>query len=353
MLAVKRASQLSNILFWIPVHFRKLCSVNSLWSWLLLLAAAKCSGETTNDLISFFPLRSDGTDATHYSPPMELTNAPFINGVLCLNGVYEPLNIGRGYYGSEAERGYRATASVPDLNYESFTISLDFFPLKTEQHPRPLHPVERKLNDWTHGYYRRFFATRWGPPYNFLTGGTWYRWIGFDPGTNGFEITLNNQAFRHPFKAVNLRLGEWHNLMCSLDLRRKQIITILDGRPLETVHLPDDFKFEVAGTEREAGDKELTFVNYSNGKVFNGYAAHLRIFSGALAASEMTDLYSELALERKSLPTMAGTDSRFWWLVMLLLLMGIAVVWRRCRNPKAHKDGSSFTDSPASGTRGQ
>jgi len=308
--------------------------VNPLWSCLIIVTAATSSGANTNDLVAFFPLRSDARDMVNKSPPMELTTAPFVNGVLYLNGVYEPFNIGAGYYSAGAPRGYRAIASVPGLNYQSFTISLDFFPLKTK-HARSLRGFERKLNDWTRGYYSRWLIERWGPPDNFLTGGTWYRWLGFNQGTNGLDITLNNQAFRHQFKGTIVRLGEWHNLICSLDLQRKQIITILDGHPLETINLPENFRFEVVGTDREAGDKELTFVNFSNGKVFNGYAAHLRVFSRALAASEMTEMYADLALERKSLPTLVGTEPRLLWLVLFVLAALLTVFLRRSRNAKA------------------
>lgn len=258
---------------------------------------------------------------------MELTNAPFVNGVLYLNGIYEPYQIAGQLL------GYRAIASVPGLNYQSFTISLDFFPLKTKR-GRRLRGFEAKLNDWTRGYYGRWLVERAAPPDNFLTGGTWYRWLGFNPGTNGLEITLNNQAFRHQFKGSIVRLGEWHNLICSLDLQRKQVITVLDGHTLETVNLPEDFRFEVVGTEREPGDKEITFVNYSNGRVFNGYAAHLRVFSPALAASEMTDLYSESALERKSLPDFVGAGTRLLWLVLFGFAVVVAVFWRRYRSAK-------------------
>ena len=307
--------------------------MNPLWSFLIFLTAVTCSGANTNDLIAFFPLRSDGRDLLSKSPPMQLTNAPFVNGVLYLNGIYEPYHIAPGYYVPGSKRGYRATASVPDLNYASFTISFDFFPLKTK-HTRQLRRFEMKLNDWSRDYYSRLFAERTGAPDNFLTGGTRYRWIGFDPGTNGFEITLNNQAFRHEFKGLSLRLSEWHNLICSLDLRRKQIVTLLDGHVLETLHLPDDFQFEVVGSFWEAGDKELTFVNYSNGEVFNGCAAHLRVFSRALATAELTDLYANLALERKSLPTLAGTGNRFLWLVLLVLAAAGAVFWHKSRKAK-------------------
>jgi hypothetical protein len=124
-------------------------------------------------------------------------------------------------------------------------------------------------------------------------------------------------------------------------------MTFLDGHTLETVNLPQDFQLEVVGTDDEANDKNLTFANYSNGNVFNGYAAHLRVFSRALAASEMTDLYSELASERKSLPTLAGTRIRFFWLLLLIAVVAIRVLFRRS------SQRAIVTDTPASDTRGQ
>jgi hypothetical protein len=306
------------------------------------LTAATSFGANTNDLIAFFPLRADAKDMLNKCPPMVLTNAPFINGVLYLNGIYEHSFTAQG----APKRGFRAVASVPGLNYESFTISLDFFPLNTKS-PRTLRGLEARLNDWTRGYYRRWVADRWGrpePPENFVTGGTGYRWLGFKPGTNGLELTLNNQNFSHQFNGAVVRLGQWHNLLCSVDLPHKQIVTILDGHVLETVKLPQNFRLEVVGTDSEAGEKEFTFANYSIGWVFNGYAAHLRVFSRALAASEMTDLYSELALERKSLPTLVSTGNRFFWLLLLIVIVGIFVVFRKA------SQRTNSTDTPASDT---
>jgi len=74
----------------------------------------------------------------------------------------------------------------------------------------------------------------------------------------------------------------------------------------------------------------------SNGKVLNGYSAHLRVFSRGLAASEMTDLYSELALERESLPTFAGTGTRLLAVVLFGFAVVVTVFWRKSRNPKVH-----------------
>src|SRR5262249_37750960 len=162
----------------------------------ILLTAATSFGANTNDLIAFFPLRSDAKDTLNQCPPIYLTNAPFVHGVLYLNGVYE--------YSAGTPKGFRVIASVPGLNYQSFTIGLDFFPLNRRR-PRPLRAFEAKLNEWTRGYYRRWVAdclSRPVPPENFLTGGAGFRWLGFNPGTNGLELTLNNQTFRHQFKGA-------------------------------------------------------------------------------------------------------------------------------------------------------
>src|SRR5215468_4547528 len=71
----------------VPSDSCKTYPVNPLWSCVILLTAATSSDANTNDLISLFPLRSDARDSFNNSPPMQLTNAPFVNCVLFLNGV--------------------------------------------------------------------------------------------------------------------------------------------------------------------------------------------------------------------------------------------------------------------------
>src|SRR5437588_6831823 len=126
--------------------------MRGLFIGLLLVIAATASGATTNGLIAFFPLRGDGGDATGRNPPMQLTNAPFVKGALYLRGIYEPISIGKGYYQAGDMRGYHATASIPGLDYESLTISLDFHPLRAKP-VRPLRGFEPMLNYLSRGYY--------------------------------------------------------------------------------------------------------------------------------------------------------------------------------------------------------
>ena len=61
----------------------------------------------------------------------------------------------------------------------------------------------------------------------------------------------------------------------------------------------------------------------------------------------MTDLYSELALERKSLPPLVGTEMGFFWLVLLIVVVGICVLFRK------FSQRATLTDTPANDTRGQ
>jgi hypothetical protein len=82
---------------------------------------------------------------------------------------------------------------------------------------------------------------------------------------------------------VAVEPGRWHNLICSVDLQRRKILTMFDGHPLEAITLPPDFKLEVAGSPGDATEREFPFDDHSNGSVFFGYAAHLKILGRALA----------------------------------------------------------------------
>jgi hypothetical protein len=52
---------------------------------------------------------------------------------------------------------------------------------------------------------------------------------------------------------------------CSVDLEKRTILTMLDGRILETIFLPPDFQLRVVGSPAEESDRAFLFQNYSNG----------------------------------------------------------------------------------------
>lgn len=262
----------------------KLLSV--IWIYFLSMVAVSAFVNTTNGLIACFRLARDGSDSIGSSSLMSLSNAPFVHGTLYLNGYYE--------FGSTTN-GYRATAAIPGLNYESFGFAIDFYPLPTGRRTGP-NRVERFLDYLTRGDYAQWFGHYPRNDSNILTGGTSYRWLGFRLETNLLQLTLNNQEFTHTF--VHVEPGHWHNLICSLDLHRRQILTMLDGQRLETVYLPKNFKLDVIGSGDDVSDRAFTFVNYSNGSVFHGFAANLKVFGASLTASELDALYQAISTER-------------------------------------------------------
>lgn len=228
------------------------------------------------------------------SPPFVLLGEiPSSDGVLYVDGAYH-----------QDHTEYLATkGQIPGLNYESFTFSLDFYPLPAGLKNRTLSKFESRLNKLTGQRYGKWLGLNDWDKRNLITGGRSYRWIGFNRGDNTLTLTLNNQSFTHQFLGVRVRANRWHNLVCSVDLKKKLIITFFDGKELEPIKLPDDFKLEILGSPDESTDRQLTFMNLSNGSVYYGYAAHLRLFGRALSIQELQDL-SAIA-ERPTFPKAA------------------------------------------------
>ena len=300
--------------------------ISPLTLFLLVCAAPTFAALPGADLIAHYRFDTNGNDALGRSPPFVVdlddlsraglaftttpgvTNSPFIHGVLYVSGRYEP---------NGQRVNYLSTAPIGDLRYESFTVSLDFYPLPT---PRGLTKLEAILDSWTRGFYARCIGLdrNVSNAQNLLTGGYSYRWFGLNREHGVLNLTLNNQAFLHPYNTAAVKPGQWHNLICSFDLQRRQIRTMFDGQLLEPITLPPDFKLHVIGTSFDAADGEFTFANYSNGSVFFGYAAHFRILARALAEPELASLYSELSSELPNFPA-----RHFPW-VSVLLLMALA-----------------------------
>jgi hypothetical protein len=114
----------------------------------------------------------------------------------------------------------------------------------------------------------------------------------------------------------------WHNLICSVDLRRHQVLVWFDTRQLEAVRLPESFKLDVIGTADEAKDREFTFIDYSDGAVALGYAANLKIFRQALSETEIANESALFRIERPSFIP----HPPYPWPIVLASLGGVAVI---------------------------
>jgi hypothetical protein len=308
----------------------------------LLCTTRAFSGGFTDEWLAHYRFDTNGNDSLGKSPPFvvtngdqlrggtilpaffKITNAPFTNGVLYVDGRYEPNGLFVNYLG---------TAPIKQLRYESFTVSLDFYPRRTKRGRFDFNSLEIKLDSWTGGCYARWlgFDHNVLNADNILTGGYSYRWLGFNRKGGLLNLTLNNQAFAHRFESAAVKPGRWHNLICSVDLQKRKVLTMFDGHLLEPITLPPDFKLAVVGSGVEASDRKFTFANYSNGSVFFGYAAHLKILGRALTESELASLYADSIRERPAFPS-----RQFPWpaLILSLALAGLVVVlclWLRAQ----------------------
>lgn len=207
------------------------------------------------DPIAFYKYDGNATDSMGMSNNFQLQNTEFIDNTLFLDGVYH-------YDG-----GYIAVTELRQLDYEKFTISLDFYPSRFNR--------ESGLD-------------------TILMGGTSYRWFGLRWNNNHLELTLNNQDFIHTFQSSKLEARKWHNVICSVDIRNKKITTILDGQLLEEISLTNNFSLEIMGSDAESRDKEFTFANYSNAHTFVGYVDNFRVFDDALSTNGIEQLYQRI-----------------------------------------------------------
>ena len=282
--------------------------------FLIIFAATASAGPAfTNDLIAHYSFANDGEDVLKKSPPFLLTNqTPFARPALYVDGNYQQNN--NDHLG--------IVRPLPGLDYQSFTVGIDFYPLPAGVKKHRFSKFEKLLNKVTGGKYGRWRGYDQWTRRNLLTGGKNYRWIGFDRGDGVLNLTLNNQRFSRRFKDANISAGRWHRLDCSVDINGRQIATWLDGRKLETIALPADFKLDVIGTAEDANDREFTFMNLSNGSVFYGYAANLKVFGRALNDAELATLYAESLIAR---PRFLGQGFPLQIFILAALVAGLTL----------------------------
>src|SRR4051812_24043462 len=169
---------------------------------ILILCSATARGSVTNELIAHYRFATNSSDSLGKSPSFVMTNALFSHGTVKVNGVYENNGI---------HDHYLATAPIKALNYDSFTVSLDFYPQPGRPF-RKFNKAEELLDSLTSGRYTRWLDLTDNDTDNILTGGMSYRWLGLNHDGGTLNLTLNNQAFIHEFKDVKVKLNQWHSL---------------------------------------------------------------------------------------------------------------------------------------------
>lgn len=198
-------------------------------------------------LLSHFTFDADGSDALGNSPAMVLRGVSLTNGTLFI-----PV----------FPAGLDATAFVPALSYDSFTVAVEFNPSRV---------------DYQHA--------------TILSGGPFYRWMVLEADdTAHLRITLNNYRQVFAFTNTLITTGRWHSVICSVDVPSQTIVTFFDGMRLPDIALPG-FRFDVIGMPEEGSEKVIGFINGGTGGFLSGFADNLRIFNRALTAAEIDSFF--------------------------------------------------------------
>jgi len=178
-------------------------------------------------LIAYYPLKDNAHDATGINGPITLENAPFQEGGVYCNGIYN---------GSGAPNACNIlTPNLPAFNFGSFSISANF---KTRDLKRM--PI--------------------------FVGGNTYRWIGVYIDSSGkLQLLTNNNNYKDCdwYYSIN----EWDTATVTYDGSIGKLY--VNGALSCSV----EFKLE------HGGDPNVGVSNFSNGDVFTGFIRDLKIYN--------------------------------------------------------------------------
>lgn len=232
---------------------------------------------------------------------------------LFLNGRYE--------FGDD---GYQAVLPIEGLDYSRLSFSIEFQGLD-------FNP-EQGSSTWL---AQALGHSGTDPHTNLITGGKSYRWFSIKIRDGHLWLTLNNGEVEYPYQKAAVTPREWHTVSGSIDLAAGLIYLMLDGELVATEKLPKDFAFAVVGSSADAGDRQLTFTDYSNSETFHGYIARVTVLDGAKSEQGLREWYRSGARFRSHLPR--PVQSEIVWTLPLAVLIVLAVgggLWWRIRKEK-------------------
>ncbi|MCX6847721.1 MAG: hypothetical protein NTY98_02265 [Verrucomicrobia bacterium] len=202
-------------------------------------------------------------NSTEPAPGASVRNARQHDGVLDLAGIYE--------HHDKESTGERAIFSVPELDYQAFTVVV---------HLRP--------DDIGEGHR------------TLLMGGTSYRWLElYVSREGGLSLGLDSRA-GYPIPGVSIKTGQWTTLAVSCDVKVHRLAVYMNGRHVAKIAIPLDFKFDVIGTSYERGDKAWTFTDYSSANTFKGLVNELVVYNRVLLDVQVESLQFTARLPNKT-----------------------------------------------------
>jgi hypothetical protein len=133
-------------------------------------------------------------------------------------------------------------------------------------------------------------------------------------------VSLNNNDWSHHFTNAFVNVGEWNQIVCSIDLGASVVQTYLNNRKLEAILLPPEFSLRVLESDQVDQEREVTLTNYSHGGTFRGYVDNLRVYAKCLDAA------TALALMPEHRPGMHKRLHLINWVTYGVVVLSLGVV---------------------------
>ena len=179
------------------------------------------------NLIAYYPLSVDTKDDLGYNNEIILKNTPFQNGGIYCNGI--------------SWDSYAITPPINYFDFNSFTISVDFF-------------VEEKLTQPV------------------IVGGRNCRWLGFYLNEDG-TVELHYNNIDQITGNLTYSINQWHNAQITYDGTTAKMF--LDNTLACSANIQLNIDNSLCGDL----DTEISSMDFSNAKVFKGFIKNIKVFN--------------------------------------------------------------------------
>ena len=202
-----------------------------------------------DSLIAYYPMRVTANDTTGHLGPLELTNAPFVDGSLYCNGKF---------FGDSA--CWVTTPLLPPSIFQAFSVSVKF--------KMDTLPTDNPFNE--------------SPV---LMGGVAWRWMGGMVCADSTVAIRYNNSFTQP-GGLRYSLHTWHEMVLTYD----------SSTSLGCLYLDSTFACSVIFDLDHGSIYEAEFCvnDRSRGTTFRGYLRDLKIYSVVLNPTSVQDLRDEM-----------------------------------------------------------
>jgi Leucine-rich repeat (LRR) protein len=204
-------------------------------------------------LLAKFEFNGSPDNSVIGGPSISLTNTSYEADQI---GEDQALRTSGNYYNSSGNAHSEVYVSIPDFNFEGFSMEVDFL-------------IE---GDTEISYY-----------FPIIVGGTGWRWFSiYVDNEDALNISLNNQSYSI-YSDFKVERDTWYNVAGTFDLGNRKVELYLGTDRIIDHTLPDDFVLDVI--TGSPNDKTITLTNWSNAIAFQGLLDNLSIWSGIISGS--------------------------------------------------------------------